>query len=138
MEEFELVCNIPQCKKMVLLGVTFQSNANKFTTHVQEKLVKANKLLHVIRTLRAEGYNQNELNYLFNSLIMTVINYCLSVNGCSSPELNTIQTFLDRCYKRRYTTEPVIINMMLERQDKNIFETSKKQGSLLKPGISRF
>lgn len=117
-EEIELVYNIPQCKKFVLLGVTFQGN-NRFNAHVREKFVKANKCLYVIRTLRAEGYNQNELNYLFSSLICTTVNYGLSVYGCSLPELNTIQRFLDRCYKHRYITEPVNINVMLKKQDRN-------------------
>ena len=48
---------------------------------------------------------------------------------CSLRELNTIQRFLYWCYKRRYITELVNINVMLERQDKNIFETSKTKGT---------
>ena len=63
--------NIPLCRKMVVLGVTFQDN-NRFNTHIREKLIKANKCLHVIRTLKAEGYSHAELNYLFNSLIITI------------------------------------------------------------------
>jgi hypothetical protein len=123
------VHNIPQCKKIVILGITFQDN-NRFTTHVREKLVKANKCLYIITTLRAEDYSQDQFYYLFK-LIITIINYGLSVYGCSLPELNTIQRFLDGCYKRKYTTDPVSIHVMLERQDKNIFETSKTRGSLL-------
>ena len=130
MEQLDMVHNIPQCKSMVVLGVTFQDN-NRFNTHVHEKLVKANKCLYVIRTLKAEGCSHAELNYLFNSLIITIINYGLSVYGFSQPELNTIQRFLDRCYKRKYMTEPVSIHTMLERQDKNILETSKTKESFL-------
>ena len=129
-EELELVHNIPQCRKMVVLGVTFQDN-NRFNTHVREKLIKANKCLYVIRTLKAEGYSHVELNYLFNSLIITIINYGLSVYGYSQAELNTIQRFLDRCYRRNYITGPVNIYDLLEKQDKNIFETSKTKESLL-------
>ena len=54
----------------------------------------ANKCLYVIRTLKAEGYSHVELYYLFNSLIITIINYGLSVYGCSQAELNTIRCFL--------------------------------------------
>ena len=101
------------------------------------KLVKANKSLYVIITLKTEGCSDAEWNYLFNSLIITTIKYGLSVYGCSQPELNTIQRFLDRCYKRKYMTEPVSIHAMLERKDKNILETSKTKGSFLNKFLSR-
>ena len=42
-KELELVHNIPQCRKMVVLGITLQDN-NRFNTHVSEKLIKANKV----------------------------------------------------------------------------------------------
>ena len=45
--------NTPQCNSFVLLGVTLQSDG-KFNEHVRTKLVKANKCLHVLRTLRKE------------------------------------------------------------------------------------
>ena len=44
MEQLDMVHNIPQCKNMVVLEVTFQDH-NRFNTHVCEKLVKANKCL---------------------------------------------------------------------------------------------
>ena len=70
------------------------SNNNIFNTHVHEKLIKANMCLYVIRTLKAEGYCRAELNCLFDSLIISIINYGLSVYGCSLPELNTFKGFL--------------------------------------------
>ena len=93
--------NIPQCRKTIVLGVRFQDN-NRFT-HVREILIKANKCLYVIRTLKAEGYSHVELNYLFNSLIITIVNHGLFVYGYSQAELNTIQRFLDRCFTCRRT-----------------------------------
>ena len=51
---FERVAGIPQVKGLVLLGVTFQSDT-PFNTHVKNKLTKANKSLHVLRTLRRWG-----------------------------------------------------------------------------------
>ena len=50
-------------------------------TYTREKSIKANNCLYVIRTLKAEGYSHVELNYLFNSLIIAIINYGLSVEG---------------------------------------------------------
>ena len=48
--------NIPQYNSFVLLGVTLSSDG-KFNEHVRTKLVKANKCLHVLRTLRREHHS---------------------------------------------------------------------------------
>ena len=51
LEELCKIHNLPQCSEFKLLGVIFQYNC-KHASHVREKLVKANKCLHVVRTLR--------------------------------------------------------------------------------------
>ena len=55
---------IPSCKEVEILGVTFQCDS-KFSVHVKNKLIKANKSLHILRTLDKEGYNQAEIDLLF-------------------------------------------------------------------------
>ena len=93
--------NIPQCNSFVLLGVTLQSDG-KFNEHVRTKLVKANKCLHVLRTLRKEHYSQAEIDHLFISIVLPNFSYALSVYGASESDLTVIQNFLDRCHKRRF------------------------------------
>ena len=66
---YEQIYNIPQCNSMSLLGVTLQSNC-KFSEHVRLKLVKANRCLHVLRSLRKEQYSQVEIDHLFKSLVL--------------------------------------------------------------------
>ena len=95
--------NIPQCNSFVLLGVTLQSDG-KFNEHVRTKLVKANKCLHVLRTLRKEHYSQAEIDHLFIS------------------DLTVIQNFLDRRHKRRFISFPVFIKNLLNKQDRNILK----------------
>ena len=90
---------IPQCNSFVLLGVTLQSD-RKFNEHVRTKLVKANKCLHVLRTLRKEHYSQAEIDHLFISIVLPNFSYALSVYGASESDLTVIQNFLDRCHKR--------------------------------------
>ena len=58
---------------------------------MREKLVKANKCLHVIRTLRQEGYNQEELDYLFQSIVMP--NFCM-VYQSTEPPLLILTTYV--------------------------------------------
>ena len=116
---FERVAGIPQVKELILLGVTFQSDT-RFNTHVKNKLTKADKSLNVLRTLRREGYNQSEIDYLFNSIVLPNISYGLAVYGAAEAELTTIQCFLDRCKKRRYISHSIDIQDLLEKQDKKI------------------
>ena len=70
--------NIEQAEFLVLLGVTFQGNG-RFTEHVKRKLFEANKCLYVLRSLRKEGYNQLEIDHLFQSLVLPKISYGLPV-----------------------------------------------------------
>ena len=61
--------NIKQYNNISLLGVTIQGNC-KFGLHVKAKLHEANKCLFVIRSLRKEGYTQDEIDHLFNSIVI--------------------------------------------------------------------
>ena len=47
--------------------------------------------------------------------------YGISVYGSSMPELTTIQRFLDRFHKRRYTSSPVSIINCPQKSEKGIF-----------------
>lgn len=113
--------NIPQCNSFALLGVTLQSDG-KFNEHVRTKLVKANKCLHVLRTLRKEHYSQAEIDHLFISIVLPNFNYALAVYGASESDLTVVQNFLDRCHKRRFISFPVLIKNLLIKQDRNILK----------------
>ena len=123
--------NIPQCSELKLLGVIFQYNC-KYASNVRKRLVKAG--LHVRRTLRRERYNQQELDYLFQSIVMpNFLNflYGLSVYGASSSDLNNVQHFLDRCYKRSYMSRKLNIRKLLERSDCRSFRKALRTNSPL-------
>ena len=113
--------NIPQCNSFVLLGVTLQSDG-KFNEHVRTKLVKANKCLHVLRTLRKEHYSQAEIDHLFISIVLPNFSYALSVYGASESDLTVIQNFLGRCHKHRFISFPVFNKNLLNKQDQNILK----------------
>ena len=100
---------IPSCKEVEILGVTFQCNS-KFSVHAKNKLTKANKSLHIRRTLLKKGYSQLEIGRLFNTIVLPNINHASSVYAASECDLTPVQCFLDR-----YD--------FLERQDRKIFKT---------------
>ena len=100
---------------------------------MREKLVKANKCLHVVRTLRQDGYNQEELGYMFRSIVMANFLYVLSVYGASSSDLNNVHHFSGRCYKRRYISRKLNVRELLERSDCRIFRKALRTNSPLVP-----
>ena len=77
-EAYNSILGIPQTSTLTILGLTFQPNC-KFSTHLKEKLCKANKCLYVIRCLRKEGCSQAEVDHLFSSIVLPNITYALSV-----------------------------------------------------------
>ena len=111
------VYNIPQCADLSVLGMTFQENC-KYSLHIKAKLLKANRCLYVIRSLRKEGGSPEEVDKLFNSLVLPVLNYGLSVYGASDSDLTVVQAFLDRCFKRHYVSYYINIRELLEVNDK--------------------
>ena len=106
------IASIPSCEEVVILGVTFQCNS-KYSVHVKNKLIKANKCLHVLRSLRKEGYTQSEIDLFFNIIVLPNITYALSVYAASESDLTPVQCFLDRCFSRKYT--PVSVYDILEK-----------------------
>ena len=95
---------IPQCTKLPILGVMFQDNC-KYSEHVRAKLIKANKCLFVLRSLRKEGFSQGEVDHLFSALVLPNFTYGLPVYGTIDSDLTVIQNFMDRCFKRKYTSK---------------------------------
>ena len=114
---FDRVAGIPQVKYLVLLGVTFQSDT-RFNIHVKNKLTKANKSLHVLGALLREGYNQKEIVYLFNSILLPNMSYGLAVYRAAEAELTTIQRFLDRYKKPWHISHSIDIHDLLEKKKK--------------------
>ena len=95
---------------------------SKFSVLVKNKLTKANKSLHTLRTLSKEGYNQSEIDLPFDTIVLpNNINYALSVYAASESDLTPVQCFLDRCFKRKCTSKPVSVYDFLERQDRKNF-----------------
>ena len=110
------VIGLKQVNKLKILGVTFQ-DINRFSEHVKNILVEANRYLFVLRTLLQEGYMQPDIDSLFAAIVLPKITYGLSVYAASPPDLNTVQKFLTRCYKRNYISHHVNDSERVEKSD---------------------
>ena len=107
---------IPQHNELCLLGVTLESVC-KFSSHVKVKLVKANKCLHILRTLRKEQYDQTQIDLLFKTIVLSNLTYDLSVYGAYERDLNIVQNFLNRCYKQLYISAQLDAKDIMHMQD---------------------
>ena len=114
------LCGIEQSDSLTLLGVTLQNDC-KFSSHVKGKLREANKCLYILRSQRKDGYTHVEIDHLFKAIVLPRITYALPVYEASEVDLNTIQCFLKRCNKRRYTSELINIYDLLEKCDRRLF-----------------
>ena len=94
------VRNIPQCTALSILGVTFQQNC-KYSSHVRAKVIKANKSLFVLGSLRKEGMSQEEVDHLFNAIVLPNFSYALPVYGASDSDLSVIQKFFRPVYEKK-------------------------------------
>ena len=115
---------IPEHNQLCLLGVTRQSDC-KFSSHVKVKLVKANKCLHILRTLKKEQYDQNEVDLLFNTIVLPNLTYGLLMYGTYERDLNKFQNRLNRCCKRRYISVPVNVKDIMLMQDTKLFSGAR-------------
>ena len=128
---YSLIGMIPSCKEVEILGATFHS---KFSVLVKNKLIK----VHILRTLLKKGWNQSEIDLVFNRIVLPNTYYALSVYAASECDLTPLQCFLDCCFKRKYTSKPVSVDDFLERQDRKIFrKVSNIKGHPLLPIMPR-
>ena len=94
----------------------------KYSEHVRAKFIKATKCLFVLRSLQKEGFSQGEVDHLFSALVLPNFTYGLPVYGAVDSDLTVIQNFLDRCFKRKYTSKRMDIRELLEKADKKLFK----------------
>ena len=77
----------------------------------------------MLRSLRKEGYNQVEIDYLFQSLVLHKISCGLPVYAVSVPELSAaVQQFLRRFHKRHFISYAIDINDLLEKTDSDYLQ----------------
>ena len=65
-------------------------------------------------------------------MVLANINYALSIYAASDSDLTPVQCFLARCYKRKYTSKPVIVYEKKDRK-KAIIITSKHSTRIFFP-----
>ena len=103
------------------MAVTLQSN-RRFNECIKVKLQEADNWLYVIMCLRKEGYQQPDVDYVFRSILLPKLTYGLPIYASSTPELTTVQNFLQCCFKRKYISYEINIYDVLEEADCALFK----------------
>lgn len=86
---------------------------------MRAKVIKANKSLFVLGSLRKEGMSQEEVDHLFNVIVLPNFSYALPVYCASDSDLSVMQNFLDRCMRRKFMSKNVNIRDLLEKRTRH-------------------
>ena len=65
--------------KLKLLGVTFEDDPVNWHSHIDHVLSKASSRLYILRVCRFYGFAKEQLDLLFQSLIISVFTYAIEV-----------------------------------------------------------
>ena len=111
--------NINQVSDIKILGITFQKNG-LFTKHVKNLLAHARSLIYLLKDMYHHQMSLAEVNRLFESVILSRIRYGISVYGCDANALRKIDSFLEKCHRRKYCLKRISIHEMLLEEDRRL------------------
>ena len=112
-------------------------------THIDYLLSKDSGRLYIIRICKYYGYSIENLDLLFQSLILSVFTYAVEVSGCAfcSKYLSRIDKLFPRCYKLGYCfKQHSILDIRRDRDMKlwrRISSTNTALSDLLPPQRTR-
>ena len=111
--------NIQRKNNLRLLGVTLEEDPTNWDTHIEYLLTKASSRLYILRICKYYKHSVNNLDLLFQSLILYILNYAIEVLGCAfySKYLTGIDKFFARCFKFDYCLKQCSINDLLRNRD---------------------
>ena len=116
------ICNIEQVGAVKLLGVYFNSRLS-FSGHVDSVLSIVNQRFYLINQLRKQGLDQNGLNIVFNSLVLSRLTYaCQAFSGfLSESDLNRLQSCLNKACKWKLCSVRHDIREIFKSADNRLF-----------------
>ena len=105
------------------MGVTFEEVPVNWDTHINYLLSKASSRLYILRICKYYGYTIENLDLLFQSLILSVFIYAIEVWGCAfySKCLSRIYKLFVRCYKLGYCLKQHSILDILRDRDMKLW-----------------
>lgn len=115
--------DIERKKWLKLLGVTLEDDVCCWDLHVDALLSKAGSRMYILRVCRRYGYQKEHLNYLFNSLILSLFLYGIEMWGSALQKkyLERIDKFFKCAYRYGYLLEKYTMSELIETRDRILF-----------------
>ena len=106
-----------------IYGVTFEADPVNWDTHIDHVLSKASSRLYILRVCRFYGYPKEQLDLLFQSLIISVFTYAIEVWGCCYYDkyLKRIDKLFARAFKSGYCLKKYSICDILTTRDSKLW-----------------
>lgn len=115
------VLGIPRADHFKLLGITI-SNQLKFDKHLEITTSKATKQLFLLKKLKDMGYDRRELEQLYESLIVPVITFGITVwGGSSNCHLEKIDRLQRKAQNMLQLTSYTPIKTYIRNSDTKLF-----------------
>lgn len=116
-----------------LLGVTFQEDVTNWDIHIDDMLSKASSRMYILRVCKSYGYSKDQLNNLFNSLVMSVFLYGIEVWGAAYQRkyLDRIDRFLKRTHRFGFVTKKTTILDLIKDRDSKLFKNVIRDDHIL-------
>ena len=116
-----------------LLGVTFQEDVTNWDIHIDNMLSKASSRIYILRVCKSYGYSKDQLNNLFNSLVMSVFLYGIEVWGAAYQRkyLDRIDRFLKRAHRFGFVTKKTTILDLIKDRDSKLFKNVIRDDHIL-------
>ena len=115
--------NIERKSWLNLLGMLLQDDPCNWDMQVDNLLSKAASRMYILRVCRLYGYTKENLNLLFESLILSLFYYGIEAWGSAlqNKYLQRIDKFFRRAYRFGYTLQEYKISHLVEERDKSLF-----------------
>ena len=92
--------NIDRKSWLKILGITLENVPDKCDIHFEEMIGRAAGRMYILRVCKYYGMSINQLNLLFNSLIMSLFIYGVELwGGIYNKYINQIEKFISRAYR---------------------------------------
>lgn len=100
-----------------ILGVIFQSDCS-FRKHCSKLLSELRSLTFLFKDLQIHHVPLNDIQVVFEAIVISKIRYGLSVYGSDHYSLLKINKFLQRCYEKRFCKTQYNVSELLNQEDK--------------------
>ena len=114
--------NINLKSRLKILGITLENVPDKWDIHFEEIIGRAAGRMYILRVCKYYGMSTNQLNLLFNSLIMSLFIYGVELwGGTYNKYINQIEKFISGAYRNGYIAEKFNFSEVISDRDRKLW-----------------